>query len=252
MVATTFRDFLSAFRHYFRFSKEEIMACIISVFALAFIVSFKEWGYGDKFEFYTGIYNLFKAVIIVSIVLGLQIIITKIQALNWGFRAEFKIWWYGILVGIMLAFLTKGSFWFLASGGIFFHHLATHRLGWFRYGVNMMETAVCCMLGSLSSLVVAIFFKILLYISPGSLFFEKGVIVAAFLALYSMIPLPPLNGSRMFFWSRLNYSLVMGSIIGFNFMIRTSLGIIPIILISFLIGVIIWILWSWRVEAERK
>lgn len=249
MVMYNFKDFLSKFRHYFRFSKEEIEACVISVLALAFIVSFDEWGYGTNFDFNVGLINFIKAIFIVGIVLGVQIVVTKIQALQWGFRAEFKLWWYGIIIGLGLCFFS-GSItnslgavtvvWFLAPGGIFFHHLAAHRLGWFRYGVNLMETGLCAMLGSLSSILLAFIAKIFLYFFPDSLFFAKFLSVCLWIGLFTLLPIPPLNGSRVFFWSRLTFAIVFGSIIGANIFFRLDINLILMLILSFLIGVIVW------------
>jgi Zn-dependent protease len=259
MVMTTFRDFLSKFRHYFRFSKEEIEACVISVLALAFIVSFDEWGYGDKFDFNVGLSHFLSAIVIVGIVLGLQIVVTKIQALQWGFRAEYKLWWYGIIIGLGVAFFSGtvinqagGAFiiWFLAPGGIFFHHMSYHRLGWFRYGVNLTETALCCLLGSLSSIALAIVIKLLLYIFPESLFLYKFLVVSLWLAFFSILPIPPLNGSRIFFWSRIAYPMLLGGIIGASILLRTPLSIFWTIVCSLLLGVIFWALNLWKIEGR--
>lgn len=257
MVMTTFRDFIDKFRHYFRFSKEEIEACIISVLALAFIISFDEWGYGTSFDFNIGLLNFFRAIIIIGLIIGLQILVIKTQAIQWGYRAEFKLWWYGILIGLTLCFLS-GSFtngvgkvviiWFLAPGGVFFHHLATHRLGWFRYGVNMTETGLCCILGSVSTIALAVLFKFLLYIFPGNLFLEKAMIVSLWYAFFSLLPIPPLNGSRIFFWSRVSYVFLCVSFLVATFLIRLNMHLIYSIIIAFIVGFAVWFIYYIKVE----
>ena len=257
MSANILRSSLSKSRHQFRFDKEEIEACVISVLILAFIVSFNKWGEGDAFDFGVGLINLFQAVIILSLILGFQLITTKLMALHWGYRAEFKIWWYGILIGLVLAFLSASFtsslgkttvIWFLAPGGVFFHHLAARRLGWFRYGVNMKETGICCMLGSFSIIFLAIIFKILLYISPENLFFYEAMNISLWFALFSMLPIPPLNGLRVFFYSRVVYAFIFGIFIGFSILLRTNLNIFVTILLSLILGVIIWVLNLWKGE----
>lgn len=256
-----FKDFISKFRHYFRFSKSEIEASVISVLILAFIISFGEWGYGDTFDFRIGLINLFKSIIIVGIVLGLQIIVIKMMALQWGYRAEFKLWWYGLLIGLGMAFFSAsvtGSLgkpfviWFLAPGGIFFHHLSVHRLGWFRYGVNVIETGISCLVGSLSTLVLALIFKILLSIFPESVFFYKGMVVSLWYAFFSMLPIPPLNGSRVFFYSRVTYAFMFGVVLGATFLIRANINILLIIIFSLIIGLIVWALNLWKGEPTWK
>ena len=257
MMMYTFRDYISKFRHYFRFSKEEIEACVISVLALAFIISFNEWGDGSQFDFSIGLINYIKAIIIIGIVLLIQLIAAKLMALYWGFRAEYKLWWYGILFGLGLAFLS-GSFtntlgkativWFLAPGGIFFHHMGKHRLGWFRYGVNTWETALCCMMGSLGNILLAIFVKIVLYAVPNSIFLSKLLSVSLWFALFTILPIPPLNGSRLFFGSRVTYFYILGLIIAFNVLLRLNIGILWTILISALFGGLTWAWSLWKIE----
>jgi len=258
MAMYSFRDFISKFRHYFRFSKEEIEACIISVLAMAFIVSFNEWGYGSKFDFNIGLGNFLKAIIIVGIILGLQLIVIKTYAIYYGYRAEFKLWWYGIGIGLLIAFLSasltggdgKASLvWILAPGGLFFHHLAVHRLGWWRYGVNQMETGWTCMWGVLSTLMLGAVFKVLLYIFPTSTFFYKAMIVCLWFAFFSILPIPPLIGSRIFIWSRPWFFFIFGIVVGFNFILRLNISIFWIIVWSLIVGAVVWALGVWKVES---
>jgi hypothetical protein len=228
--------------------------------AIAFIISFDEWGYGLNFDFNVGMLNFLKAIIIVAIVIGIQVVTTKIQALQWGFRAEFKLWWYGIIIGLILAFFS-GSLtndvgkafivWFLAPGGIFFHHMAHHRLGWFRYGLNMRETGMCCMLGSLSTIFFAILVKFAMYFfgaGPMYLFLDKLLSVSLWYSLFSFLPIPPLNGSRVFFWSRLAYMFILGAIIGAVILLLTPLSIFWTIILSLVCGAIVWLFQLVRIE----
>jgi hypothetical protein len=228
---------------------------------IAFIVSFDEWGYGNNFDFSIGLGYFIRAIFIVAIVIGLQVVVTKLQALQWGFRAEFKLWWYGIFIGLGLAFFS-GSLtndlgesiivWFLAPGGIFFHHMVQHRLGWFRYGLNMRETGMCCMLGSLSTIFLAVIIKFMMYFfDPAGatyLFLEKLMSVSLWYSLFSFLPIPPLNGSRVFFWSRLAYMFLLGTIIGAVVLLLTPLNIFWTLILSLLLGALIWALQLVKVE----
>jgi Zn-dependent protease len=245
----TFKDFLVKLKRYFRFSKEEIEACIISILVLAFIISFHEWGYGNKFDFNIGLWNWLKSIIIVGIVLLFHVISVKLKALYYGYRAEYKIWWYGLLIGLGMAFFTgsmvKGGgavFWILAPGGFFFHHMAQHRLGWFRYGVNMMETGWSLTYGILSTVVLAMIFRLMLFVFPGSVFLYKAMVVSLWFAFFMMLPIPPLSGSRIFFWSRLFYAFVFGMVIGVNLVLRFNINILWVLLVSLIVGILVWLL----------
>jgi Zn-dependent protease len=249
MIMNDFKDFLVKLKQYFRFSKEEIEACTISILILAFIISFNEWGYGDKFDFNIGLLNWIKSIIIVGIVLLSHVAAVKLKALYYGYRAEYKIWWYGILIGLGLAFFTgsivKGNvsiIWFLAPGGFFFHHMAKHRLGWFRYGVNMMETGWSLTYGVLMTIILAIIIRFFLFIFPSSVFLYKIMVVSLWFAFFMMLPIPPLSGSRIFFWSRLFYAFAFGVVIGVNLVLRFNINFIWMIIISLIVGIIVWLL----------
>jgi len=258
MVMFSFRNYISKFRHYFRFSKEEIEACVISVLVMAFIISFHEWGYGNKFDFNIGLVNYIRAIFIIGIILLVQIVAIKMQAIKAGYRAEFKLWWYGLIIGLGLAFLsaslTKGVgkvpvIWFLAPGGVLFHHMAVHRLGSFRYGLNKMQMGWSCLMGIFSTIGLAVIFKILLNFFPENLFIYKLMVVSLWFAFFSMWPIPPLVGATMFYWSRLTYFFIFGIVIGFNILLRIKMSLWIIALLSLILGILVWAFILWKVES---
>jgi len=249
MATLGLKNYINKFRHYFRFSKPEIEAAVISVILLAFIVSFKEWGQ-QTFELSTGLFNLLISILIVGFILGIQIGITKLQSLKIGYRAEFKIWWYGLGIGLIVIFLTQGNVWFLVPGGFFFHHLATHRLGWFRYGLNMKDTAISCLAGSFATLMIAVIARLLLFIAPESIILGKVLTISIWIALFSMLPFPPLAGSRVFFFSRLTYFFVLGIYIGAAILLNIEgLNLLITLVLSLVIGAIVWGIYLWKVES---
>ena len=140
--------------------------------------------------------------------------------------------------------------WFLAPGGIVFHHMATHRLGWFRYGVNQMETGWSLTYGVFSVVFLAIIFKLLLFVFPSSAFLYKLMIVGLWFAFFMMLPIPPLSGLAIFFWSRLIYAFAFGIVIGVNLVLRLNINLLWIFLISLIVGVIVWLLQLLGVEGS--
>jgi hypothetical protein len=53
----SFYDLQEKIKNYFRFSGEEAKGVLITVLAVAFILSFQMWGSGKTFELYTGLKN---------------------------------------------------------------------------------------------------------------------------------------------------------------------------------------------------
>jgi len=245
MVLYSMKDLADKIKRYFIFSREEVKDLIVTIFFLAFFVSFREWGV-DKFELSTGLWNLFNSMIIVTLAVLVNNSVQRISALQVGIRVEYRIWWYGIIIGLILVFASNGSLWFLAAGGIVFHHLAAHRLGFFRYGLNQKVMGVVSFLGPLSNVGLAVIFKILLLIFPTNILIKKAIIVNLWYAIFNMLPIPPLPGLNTMFFSRVVYFLVFGSIIGITFLLMLNVNIVLAILGAFFVGVL-FMLYAFKV-----
>lgn len=194
-----FYDLRDKIKRYFWFTPEEMRGFFITVLIIAFMFSFRDWG-DKEFNFILGFYNFFNALLIVLLSLLVHESAHRIAGLQIGFRVEYKGWFVGLIIGLVLTFITNGNFWFfIASGGIFLHHLAQHRLGYFRYGINMWAQAGICFWGILVTLLLASFFKAMLLIMPNNVSLYKAMVFNVVLALFSLVPIPPLDGSRIFF-----------------------------------------------------
>lgn len=247
----------SMFRHYCQFSKEEIQAFMTAVVIMGFIISFNKWGEGTVFSAIVGVKNFLLSILIAAIILGTHLFVIKRQAINWGYRAEFKIWWYGLIVGLGLVFFsaaltskleTQIILWLLIPGGILFHHVPARALGRFRYGINTWEIGLCVMMGSLTTIGLAIIFKILLIFFPGSEFFYHAMNVSLWYAFFSMIPFPPLNGAVLYFASRITWGFIFGLVVGFNLLLRFNMNLFLIIILSAVIALVIWVWNIWKFE----
>lgn len=257
MNTKALKTFSVNFNDYFKFSKTEIQAFITSILVLGFIISFDKWGEGDVFSATTGLVNLFASFIIIALVLGLHLIAIKYRALKWGYRAEFQIWWFGLIIGIGVVFFSAALtsnfvnpliFWILVPGGIFFHHIPARSLGTFRYGLNKWEMGLSCMFGTLSTLLLAVILKFLFIAFPNSTFFHTAMVVSLWFAFFSILPIPPLNGSRLFFASRITYGFIFGFVLGFSIFLRLNINIFLIILLSVLFALLVWIINIFKFE----
>ena len=240
----TFNDLKDKVRRYFKFSKEETKAIIITTLAYAFIISFKQWGPGPgKVELLYGLGNLLIAILIMSLTVLVHVCVQRIIGLNIGFRVEYKLWIYGIAIALILCIVSNGDIWFLfLPGGIFLHMLSQHRLGYFRYGLNMMAHAMVAVVGPLSNLVLAIIFKIIHSFTPSPLI-QKIILVNILFAVFNMLPIPPLDGSRVFFQSRMGYAFLLGAITGVAIFLNTNVSVIIIIIGAVIIGALSWFLY---------
>ncbi|MCH7535358.1 MAG: hypothetical protein IH948_06370, partial [Bacteroidetes bacterium] len=70
-----------------------------------------------------GLFNLFNAILIVALSLLVHISVQRIWALGTGYRLEWRMWSFGLLLGLILVFLTNGKFWLIVPGGFIVHHI---------------------------------------------------------------------------------------------------------------------------------
>lgn len=245
-------DLIDKTKKYFKFTKEEFKALVISTLVLAFIVSFRDWGVGSEFSFIIGLKNLIIAIFMVAIALFVHNAGQKISGLQVGFRVEYKMWWYGLLIGLIFVFISRGSIWVLAPGGIFMHHMATHRLGFFRYGTNLTAVGGVAFMGAVANILFATILKFLQVnlhlIAVDNVFFNKLFLISWAIAAWSLVPIPPLDGSRVFFASRLLLMFLFGCIGGYVLLILLF-GIYSYIW-ALVIGVVTWFIYL--ITFERK
>src|SRR3989344_2190016 len=144
-------DLREKIKRYYKFNSHELRSLIISILIISFIISFKEWG-TKSFDFGVGVFNLFNAILIVALSILVHDAGQRIWGLAIGYRIEFKMWSFGLLFGLVIAFLSNGNLWLIVPSGFVLHHLAGHRLGWFRYGINYFGQAMVALAGPLFTL----------------------------------------------------------------------------------------------------
>ena len=244
------RTYLATVKQYFRFSKQEIKNLAIVILVFAFIFSFNDWG-EETFDFFIGMRNFVIALIVVGISVFIHDAGQKLAALKVGLRAETKIWWYGIIAALVLCFISRGNLMFFAATGMWVHHMAIHRLGSFRYGPNVQAMGVIALMGPVANILAATLVKFLqvnLHIIPmGSPFVDKFFFFSWLFAVLNLLPIPPLDGSRLLFYSRLTYAWIFGAIAGY--LLFYALGIYSFV-IAFFCGWAVWLLFYIFFERE--
>jgi len=168
------------------FSNAELRDIIIAIIVLALVFSFPDL-------------NLF----LLSLVLVFFSYLVhemghKFVARRFGCMATFKIWPVGIFLGIMsmLFKLTGGwSIVFVAPGFVEIMPYSFGRWGFRVAKVGKKEVAIISLAGVGMNVLFAVLFKII----PGDIFrtlsYYNGLI-----ALFNLLPIPPLDGSKIFLW----------------------------------------------------
>ena len=127
----------------------------------------------------------------------------KYVGIHYGAKAEFRAWKQGLLLAIGLAVLTNGAFVFAAPGAVYV------------YGKNISvkQNGIISLAGPVTNILIAITFGILIaLVNPeglGAQIMVSTVYVNFFLAAFNMLPVFPLDGSKVFVWSKTTWITTM-------------------------------------------
>ena len=242
-------DFIDRIKRFYKYSTYEARGIIISILVIGFVISFKEWG-ADKFNLSVGLFNLFNAILISALSVMIHDAGQRIWGLAIGFRIEFRMWTFGLIAAVAVAFITNGNMWLIVPGGFMIHHLAGHRLGFFRYGLNYFGQAMVALAGPLFTLMLIIALKTLGVFFPDNALIEKAVMFNVVYLITSMLPVPPLDGSKIFFGSRMLYAFVLPAMIIAAILMIVKIPVFFAIVLSVLAGVVLWLVYY--ISFERK
>ena len=178
----------------FRFTKKEIRDLIISfiVIALGFTILYSN---GD----YSHITLIFP---IVMIGVGAGFIFHELghqfSAMNYGYYAESELWPTGLLIALVSSFF---GFIFAAPGAVVIYS----------NGMEERTNGIISIAGPLVNIALGLIFFIILGSLGNLIYTETGAILSLicvlgtrinfFLAAFNLLPIPPLDGSKVLSWS---------------------------------------------------
>jgi Zn-dependent protease len=129
-------------------------------------------------------------------------------ARRFGAVAIFKMWPFGLLLGLVSSIF---GFKFVAPGAVVIYPFKFGRFGFRRLELTATEMGMISISGIAVNLVfAAAFFPLSGTLMFGGLdFFRQLSFVNAFLAFFNLIPVPPLDGSKVFKWKPWLWALIM-------------------------------------------
>ena len=231
---------MNKLKKYLSFNNEEIKSLAIVTLILGFIASFRYWGV-DKFSFQEGINNFISSVLIVGLSIIAHLIVQKYIALKKGYRINYKHWKVGLIIGLIFAFLSNGFVTFLAIGGIVIHQISGKRIGLFRGGTRYDDLAIISFFGPLTNILLAIIFKTLIFL-PNTILVDKLIMINIWIALFSMLPIPPMPGVNIFYTSRTLYLITIITLIIIAILLQATAALTAIIGSFFVLGLFLLLL----------
>jgi Zn-dependent protease len=185
-----------------RFSKIEIQHLLRAwlFVSVAFAIAFSGFGLDAKFGL---------AVLLSAVTAGMGFIghelMHKYVAQKYGCWAEFRA--NNFMLGLMLLFSFIG-FIFAAPGGVYITNNITTR-----------KNGIISLSGPLTNIVLGFVFAALIFALPAGLVLlgVYGMNINFFLGFFNMLPLPGIDGSKVWAWNKAVYIIVLVASIALAF-----------------------------------
>ena len=142
--------------------------------------------------------DLLTVIPVIAVTVGLGFILHEMAhraaAKHYGLHAEYRAWSFGLVLAVILALVT--GFVFAAPGAVYI----------FGKEIDRRKNGIISYAGPLTNIVLGCLFILLGLALPKveliSTIVAYGAGVNFFLALFNLIPIPPLDGSKVFVWSK--------------------------------------------------
>ncbi len=227
------------------YSRTEIRDLFIGILLTAFILSFNDWG-AEEFNVLIGLGNLLIAFAIVVISVFMHDMVQRLFASWLGVRVKFELWWIGILAALAFAFLTNGNIKLFFLGGVALSLIKGKRLGKFYYRISLRTMSIIAITGPLTNIGLAVIAKILSIFFPGLYILNRFLLFNLVYAVLALLPIPPLDGSKMLYHSRLIYIFAFGTVLGY--LIFSQLHWAWSFMWAFLFGIFFLVVFYYTIE----
>lgn len=124
----------------------------------------------------------------------------KIVAVRLGCIAVYRAWMEGLVLAVIFALMTGGRFVFAAPGAVYIY----------KQYLTRKENGLISLAGPLVNILLGLFFLNLAFTPSLAVIGLWGFRVNIFLAFFNMLPVPPLDGSKVVSWNAGVWALFFG------------------------------------------
>jgi len=200
------------------FGKKEIRHLTIGILILSFVFGFNDGR--ENFVFGYWLLNFLLVAVVVAISVLARELVRKFVAYRKGCRTEYNLWFikkfsyrptsglktgfpFFPIVAVFLAFISNGKAFFTAIETNTVEAVRKYRVGRKFTRLTEYDEAIILLSGILTSAFFVLFFSSLSKMVNINL--NIFVVVNFWLALYALLPIPPLDGGKILFGSRSLY-----------------------------------------------
>jgi len=121
-------------------------------------------------------------------------------AVHYKCFAQYEMWWNGLILALLLAVATNGGFVFAAPGAVVIYTVYQNKQGLHQIVLSPKQNGIISIAGALTNITIALLFFIF---APTFTLTQSIVYINTFLAAFNLLPIPPLDGSKVFYWNKL-------------------------------------------------
>lgn len=183
----------------------EVFELVISWLVISFCFSVYGVRYG--MDFFATIF--LASLLTAGLGFVLHELMHRFTARRFGCLAEYRMWLWGLILALIVALASEGRIIFAAPGAVYITPLALSSY----IPARQVERAygLISLSGPMANIILAALFYMLLNIRIDWFFYMAtriGFTVNLWLAAFNLIPIPPLDGFKVFRWSPLIWGAV--------------------------------------------